>query len=277
MDTPEPIVRAAPRGPAAPLRAAAARRGARPSARAERVVVVGGGAGGLELAVKLARRARRRDGLVVTLVDASPTHFWKPLLHEVATGSMNAHRDATSYAMLGARHGFDFVLGRALRVDARARELRLDAVRGTDGRELLPGRTLRWSRLVLAVGSESRDFGIPGVAEHAATSTRAPKPSGCTPTSSRGSTARTAVLTTPACCRSSSSAAGPPGSSSPPTCTACSRGCAPAACRRCAPSGCGSASSRPASASCPRCPTRSGGARARSSNGSASRCAPARA
>ena len=53
MDTPEPIVRAAPRGPAAPFRAAVGRRGARPSARAERVVVVGGGAGGLELAADL--------------------------------------------------------------------------------------------------------------------------------------------------------------------------------------------------------------------------------
>ena len=167
MDTSEPIVRTLPRGTAAPPRAVVPRRGARSSACSERVVVLGGGAGGLELAVKLARRTRRRDGLVVTLVDASPTHFWKPLLHEVATGSMNAHRDETSYAMLGARHGFDFVLGRALGIDTVERRLRLDAVRGADGRELIPERSLPWSRLVLAVGSQSRDFGIPGVAEHA--------------------------------------------------------------------------------------------------------------
>ena len=137
------------------------------TAPAERVVVVGGGAGGLELAVRLARRARRRDGLTVTLVDASPTHLWKPLLHELATGSLNGHRDETSYAVLGARHGFEFALGRVIGIDAGARELRLDGLRDRAGEELVPGRTLGWTRLVLAVGSESADFGIEGVAWHA--------------------------------------------------------------------------------------------------------------
>ena len=137
------------------------------TATAERVVVVGGGAGGLELAVRLARRARRRDGLTVTLVDAAPTHLWKPLLHELATGSLNGHRDETSYAMLGARHGFEFVLGRVTGIDAGARELRLDALRDRAGETLVPERALGWTKLVLAVGSESADFGVEGVAWHA--------------------------------------------------------------------------------------------------------------
>lgn len=167
MDTSSSHIRAASQGIAPHPRTVDSRAAARAPVTAQRIVIVGGGAGGLELAVKLARRTRRRDGLTITLVDASPTHFWKPLLHEVATGSMNAHRDETSYAVLGARHGFDFRLGRVLGVDASAHALRVDAIRGADGRELVPARTLRWSRLVLAVGSESRDFGIPGVAEHA--------------------------------------------------------------------------------------------------------------
>lgn len=55
-----------------------------------RIVVVGGGAGGLELVTHLGKRQLTKNRLAVpTLVDGSPTHIWKPLLHEVATGSLN--------------------------------------------------------------------------------------------------------------------------------------------------------------------------------------------
>ncbi|NAR87792.1 NAD(P)/FAD-dependent oxidoreductase, partial [Acinetobacter haemolyticus] len=43
------------------------------------IVVIGGGAGGLELVTKLSQK----DGISLTLVDAKLTHIWKPLLHEV--------------------------------------------------------------------------------------------------------------------------------------------------------------------------------------------------
>ena len=65
--------------------------------KSHRIVIVGGGAGGLELASKLGKKFRRRDEVEVTLVDRTPTHIWKPLLHEVASGTLNSNFDELSY------------------------------------------------------------------------------------------------------------------------------------------------------------------------------------
>src|SRR4029077_5070132 len=43
-----------------------------------RIVIVGGGAGGLELATRLGDKLGRRKRALVTLVDKSRTHLWKP-------------------------------------------------------------------------------------------------------------------------------------------------------------------------------------------------------
>jgi NADH dehydrogenase FAD-containing subunit len=53
------------------------------------IVIVGGGAGGLELATRLGRAYRRDQEINVTLVDKNRTHIWKPKLHEIASGSMD--------------------------------------------------------------------------------------------------------------------------------------------------------------------------------------------
>jgi NADH dehydrogenase len=75
-----------------------------------RIVIVGGGAGGLELATWLGKR-RRRLGVEVVLVDATLAHLWKPRLHEVAVGLMNDGEDATSYLGQGLVSGFAFEWG----------------------------------------------------------------------------------------------------------------------------------------------------------------------
>ena len=64
----------------------------------ETIVIVGGGAGGLELAARLGRSLGPR---VVTLVDCRPFHVWKPSLHEVAAGTLDIHAEGLSYQMLG--------------------------------------------------------------------------------------------------------------------------------------------------------------------------------
>lgn len=56
-----------------------------------------GGAGGLELATKLGRTLGRKNRARITLVDRKASHLWKPLLHEVATGSLDEGVDALSY------------------------------------------------------------------------------------------------------------------------------------------------------------------------------------
>lgn len=132
----------------------------------ERIVVVGGGAGGLELVVRLARKLRRQKNLEVVLVDKSPSHIWKPLFHEVATGSMDSYHDEAAYRSLARTHRFVFVLGLVEDIDLEGKVIRVAPVEDESGGAMLPGRTLSYEQLVVSVGSHSNDFGIPGVREH---------------------------------------------------------------------------------------------------------------
>ncbi|MEY4417100.1 MAG: hypothetical protein RIQ53_4393 [Pseudomonadota bacterium] len=131
------------------------------------LVIVGGGAGGLILASRLGRALGRRSGPErVLLVDRGAFHIWKPTLHEVAAGTLNAHQEGLSYTILARRNHFSFTLGDIESLDAPGRTLTLREVRDADGRTLIPQRTLSFRWLVLAIGSGSNFFGTPG-AEHA--------------------------------------------------------------------------------------------------------------
>lgn len=130
-----------------------------------RIVIVGGGAGGLPLATRLGRR--RLPGVSVTLVDAASSHIWKPLLHEVAAGTLDTGVAQLGYVAQAARSGFRYWPGRMEGLDRAAREIRLAPLHDSTGAEILPARSLPYDILVLALGSTANDFGIPGVAEHA--------------------------------------------------------------------------------------------------------------
>ena len=136
---------------------------------AHRIVVVGGGAGGLELATKLGDRLGRSGRAQVTLVDRGRTHLWKPLLHEVAAGSMDIHAHQLDYLAQARWHHFTFALGALAGLDRRAKQVIVAAVREEDGTEVLPERRIAYDTLVIAVGSESNDFNTPGVRENAFT------------------------------------------------------------------------------------------------------------
>jgi len=134
-----------------------------------RIVVVGGGAGGLELATRLGDRLGRKARAHVTLVDRSRTHLWKPLLHEVAAGSMDMHANQLDYLAQARWHRFTFSLGALAGLDRGARQVRVAAVRDDEGTEILPERLVAYDTLAIAIGSESNDFDTPGVREHAFT------------------------------------------------------------------------------------------------------------
>jgi NADH dehydrogenase len=134
-----------------------------------RIVVIGGGAGGLELATQLGDRLGARGRAHVTLVDRSRTHLWKPLLHEVAAGSMDIHAHQLDYLAQARWHHFTFVLGALEGLERQARHVRLAAVRDDEGTEILPPRRIPYDTLVIAIGSESNDFGTPGVRDNAFT------------------------------------------------------------------------------------------------------------
>ncbi|WP_394560685.1 NAD(P)/FAD-dependent oxidoreductase [Aquipseudomonas alcaligenes] len=131
-----------------------------------RIVIVGGGAGGLELATRLGRTLGKRKQASIVLVDANLTHIWKPLLHEVAAGSLNSSEDELNYVAQGKWNHFEFQLGRMSGLDRAHKMIRLAATLDEDGGELLPERELAYDSLVIAVGSTTNDFGTAGAAEH---------------------------------------------------------------------------------------------------------------
>lgn len=131
-----------------------------------RIVIVGGGAGGLELATRLGRRLHRRGRAEVTLVDATLTHLWKPLLHEVSAGTLDSHEDAIEFLAQARRHHFKFRLGRMTGLDRAAKQVRLAPLVAEEGWEVLPARELPYDTLVIAVGSTVNDYGVPGAKDH---------------------------------------------------------------------------------------------------------------
>lgn len=127
------------------------------------IVIVGGGAGGLELASRLGRRLGGRHGKRrVLLIDRSSFHIWKPTLHEVAAGTLDVHQEGISYSILGRSNGFNFLLGELDAFDPNAKRLTLKAITGEDGQVLAPERAITFTYGVLAIGSGSNLFGTPG-------------------------------------------------------------------------------------------------------------------
>jgi NADH dehydrogenase len=140
-----------------------------PSAVPHRIVVVGGGAGGVELATRLGEQLGRPGRAHVTLVDRSRTHLWKPLLHEVAAGSMDIHDHQLDYLAQARWRRFTFALGPLAGLDRKAKHIVVAAVKDDEGVEILPERRIPYDTLVVAIGSESNDFNTPGVRAHAFT------------------------------------------------------------------------------------------------------------
>lgn len=130
------------------------------------IVVVGGGAGGLELVTRLGNSLGRAGQAAITLIDATRTHIWKPLLHEVAAGTLDSHDDELDYLAQASSNHFRFVLGRMGGLDRASKQIRLAPLLNTRGEEVMPARDYPYDVLVIAVGSICNDFGITGVAEH---------------------------------------------------------------------------------------------------------------
>ncbi|HYB56697.1 MAG TPA: NAD(P)/FAD-dependent oxidoreductase, partial [Alphaproteobacteria bacterium] len=132
-----------------------------------RIVIVGGGAGGLELATRLGDRLGRRERAEITLVDKARAHLWKPLLHEVAAGSMDMGHHELDYLAQAHWHHFRYRIGKMIGLDRARREVQVAPVLDEAGAEVTPRRSFAYDTLVIAVGSVCNDFGTPGVADYA--------------------------------------------------------------------------------------------------------------
>ncbi|CAM5395679.1 oxidoreductase [Streptomyces spiroverticillatus] len=122
-----------------------------------RILIVGGGFAGLECAYRLERRLAAREA-EITLISDQNHQLYLPLLPQVAAGKLTAQSIAVPLRRMLRRT--TLVPGTAIGVDAAAKAV---VVRALDEQV----RTLRYDYLVLAPGSVTRQFDIPGVAEHA--------------------------------------------------------------------------------------------------------------
>ncbi|MFT7224151.1 MAG: NADH dehydrogenase [Cellvibrionaceae bacterium] len=131
-----------------------------------KIVIVGGGAGGLELATLLGKRLGKRGKADIMLVDQSPTHIWKPLLHEVAAGTLDATHDEENYFIHAVQHDYEFQLGGMINLDRDSKKVRLGPVANKQNLILIPEREISYDILIIAVGSTCNDFGTQGATEH---------------------------------------------------------------------------------------------------------------
>ena len=132
-----------------------------------RIVIVGGGAGGLELATSLGNKLGKRGKAEVTLIEKARTHFWKPHLHEIAAGSVDLHTHATDYLAQSHWNGFRYRIGEMVGLDRERREVSVAAYLDEEGRQVTQAHKFQYDTLVMAVGSHTNDFGTPGVKAHA--------------------------------------------------------------------------------------------------------------
>jgi len=130
------------------------------------IVIIGGGAGGLELATQLGHKLGKQQRANILLIDKNRNHIWKPLLHEVATGSLDSNLDGVVYSAHAAKHGYRFQLGCFCDLDSASKTITLAPQLDDNGQQILPTRQVSYDQLVIAIGSVSNDFGTPGVKHH---------------------------------------------------------------------------------------------------------------
>lgn len=132
-----------------------------------KIVIVGGGAGGLELATRLGHAYGRNKRAVVTLVDKNRTHIWKPKLHEIASGSMDLGDHEVDYMAQAHWHHFTFRIGELAGLDRSHKTIELAPYLDEDGVAVTPTQRISYDTLVICIGSLSNDFGTQGVKEYA--------------------------------------------------------------------------------------------------------------
>ena len=123
-----------------------------------RVIVLGGGFGGVAAAQQLERELARQPGAEVTLVSQSNYLLFTPMLAEVASSSLEARH--ISAPVRATCRSTRFVRAEIEAIDPGARVVTLRA--GPSA----PAEALLYDQLVLALGAVPDYRGLPGVAEH---------------------------------------------------------------------------------------------------------------
>lgn len=121
----------------------------------------------MELATGIGDTLGKRQKAEITLVDKSPTHVWKPLLHQIAAGTTGMIEHELEYLAQAHWHNFRFLLGEMTGLIRAEKQIQLASILDDRGIEISAARSLQYDTLVLCVGSLANDFGTPGAKEHA--------------------------------------------------------------------------------------------------------------
>lgn len=84
----------------------------------------------------------------------------------MAAGSLNSHADQLEYLAQARWHHFRYRLGRMDGLDRAGRLVHVAPTLDDAGVEIVPRRSFPYDTLVIAIGSQANDFGVPGVGEH---------------------------------------------------------------------------------------------------------------
>jgi NADH dehydrogenase len=131
-----------------------------------RIVIAGGGIAGILLATRLGDQLGRSGSATVTLIDNSPTHIWKPMLHTIAAGTRDVQQQQIVYLAHARKHGFTYLPGEVRGLDRECRRVELGEIRTQEGAVIVDARTVEYDVLVMSLGSRANDFGVPGVRSH---------------------------------------------------------------------------------------------------------------
>jgi NADH:quinone reductase (non-electrogenic) len=126
-----------------------------------KILILGGGFGGVYAALRLDKTLARRADVEVTLVSSDNFLLFTPMLHEVASGDLNPSDIVNPIRRMLKRMRF-------VQADVRSIDLTAKRVHCTRDLRLVP-LDLDYDHLVLALGSETNFFGMQGVAENAVT------------------------------------------------------------------------------------------------------------
>ncbi|WP_353397532.1 NAD(P)/FAD-dependent oxidoreductase [Hydrogenophaga sp. 5NK40-0174] len=131
------------------------------------VVIVGGGAGGLELATRAGDKLGKKRKAAITLIEKSQSHFWKPHLHEIAAGSMDLGTYEINHLAQSFWHGYRYRYGEVVAIDREKQTVTTAPYIDESGEQVIAPRVFRYDTLIIGIGSLTNDFGTPGVKEHA--------------------------------------------------------------------------------------------------------------
>lgn len=132
----------------------------------KKIVVIGGGVAGLFLATRLGKKLGKTEQAKITLIDQNSHHFWKPMLHEVATGLRNAYIEGVDFRTQGKFNNFKFRQGALQSIDTEKKIVFVSELRDEKDDIVFPASQHEYDILVMAIGSITNDFGTPGVKEN---------------------------------------------------------------------------------------------------------------